>query len=165
MVKQLLLVRHGEAKDSQGQQADASRDLTARGYQDAVRVGNYLKEQGWQPDVIISSPAVRATATAQMVAEQLHYPAQQIDFRPGLYEASLRTFLAIINEQDNQLSRILAVGHNPTVSYLIEYLTGEEVGNVVPGGFALVEFAVESWSEVSQRTGSLAMYKPPTNIA
>jgi len=164
MVKQLLLVRHGEAKDSQDQQSDASRDLAARGYQDAVRVGHYLKEQGWQPDVMISSPAVRAAATAQMIAEQLHYPAQQIQLKSGLYEASLRTFLAIINEQHDQLNRILAVGHNPTISYLIEYLTGEEVGNVVPGGSALLEFTVEGWSEISQSTGSLVIYKTPTNL-
>lgn len=164
MVKQLLLIRHGEAKDSQDQQYDASRDLAARGYQDAVRIGHYWKEQQWQPDLMISSPAVRATATTQMIAEQLYHPAQQIQFESGIYEASIRTFLSIINHQEDKLSRILAVGHNPTISYLIEYLTGEEIGSVVPGGFALIEFAKEHWSEVSQRTGSLVMYKTPADL-
>lgn len=157
-------MRHAEAKDSQSDQRDTDRDLTARGYQDAVRVGNYLKEQSWQPDLILSSTATRAKASAQMVAEQLRYSYQRIQTHTGLYDASIRTFLSIINEQDNQLERIATVGHNPTISYLIEYLTGEEVGSVAPAGFALVEFTVAQWNEVSQHTGSLLIYKLPENL-
>ena len=163
MVKQLLLIRHGEAQDSQGR-PDAERELSAWGYQDMVRVGHYLKEQSWHPDVVFSSTAVRAMSTAQIVAEQIQYATQRIQSTSDLYEASVRTFLSIINEQSNQISHIATVGHNPTLTYLLEYLTGEEVGSMVPGGFALIELTVENWAEVSQRTGSLVMHKSPTEL-
>ena len=130
MVKQLLIVRHAEARESQAEQRDFDRNLTPRGYQDAVRVGDFLKQQSWQPDLIICSSAVRAKATAQMIAEQLRYSQQRIQAIQDLYDGSLRTFLAVINKQDENVERIMAVGHNPTVSYLLEYLTGDEVGNV-----------------------------------
>ncbi|MEO0331636.1 MAG: histidine phosphatase family protein [Bacteroidota bacterium] len=163
MVKQLLLIRHGEAQDAQGR-PDTERELSAWGYQDMVRVGHYLKEQVWHPDIVFSSTAVRAMSTAQIVAEQIQYATQRIQPTSDLYEASVRTFLSIINGQNEQISRIATVGHNPTLTYLLEYLTGEEVGNIVPGGFALIEFTVENWGEVSQRTGSLVMYKSPTEL-
>ncbi|MEM6841014.1 MAG: histidine phosphatase family protein [Bacteroidota bacterium] len=163
MVRQLLLIRHGEAKDAQGR-PDAERELSAWGYQDMVRVGHYLKEQSWQPDLIFSSTAVRAMSTAQIVAEQLQYPIQRIQAMPDLYEASLRSFLSIINEQSAQFNRIATVGHNPTLTYLSEYLTGEEVGSMLPGGLALIEFTIESWVEVSKHTGSLVMYKSPAEL-
>nr|WKN34658.1 histidine phosphatase family protein [Tunicatimonas sp. TK19036] len=165
MVKQLLIVRHAEAREPQNQQRDTERDLTARGYQDAVRVGNYLRGLGWQPDLMISSSATRAMASAQMIAEQIRYPAQRIQSNNELYDASLRTFLSIINQQEDTNERIMIVGHNLTVSYLIEYLTGEEVGSVAPAGFAIIEPTVEHWQEVSQNTATLASYKAPETLS
>jgi len=164
MVKQLLIVRHAEAHESQAEQRDFDRDLTPRGYQDAVRVGNFLKQQSWQPELIISSSAIRAKATAQMIAEQIRYSPQRIQSSQDLYDGSLRTFLSIVNEQNENIERIMTVGHNPTVSYLLEYLTGDEVGSVVPAGLALVQLTVEQWAGVSQRTGSLLWYKLPENL-
>ena len=165
MVKQLLIVRHAEAREPQNQQRDTERDLTARGYQDAVRVGNYLRVLGWQPDLMISSSATRAMASAQMIAEQIRYPAQRIQSNNELYDASLRTFLSIINQQEDTNERIMIVGHNLTVSYLIEYLTGEEVGSVAPAGFAIIEPTVQHWQEVSQNTATLASYKAPETLS
>lgn len=165
MVKQLLIVRHAEAREPQNQQRDTERDLTARGYQDAVRVGNYLRGLGWQPDLMISSSATRAMASAQMIAEQIRYPAQRIQSNNELYDASLRTFLSIINQQEDTNERIMIVGHNLTVSYLIEYLTGEEVGSVAPAGFAIIEPTVQHWQEVSQNTATLASYKAPETLS
>jgi phosphohistidine phosphatase len=164
MVKQLLIVRHAEAREPQTEQKDFDRDLTPRGYQDAVRVGNFLKQQSWQPELIICSSAVRAKATAQMIAEQLRYSQQRILTSQDLYDGSLRTFLSIVNEQNENIERIMTVGHNPTVSYLLEYLTGDEVGSLVPAGLALVQLTVEQWEAVSQRTGSLLWYKLPENL-
>ena len=164
MVKQLLIVRHAEAQESQAEQRDFDRDLTPRGYQDAVRVGDFLKQQSWQPELIISSEAVRAKATAQMIAEQIRYTQQRIQTNQDLYDGSPRTFLSVINEQNENLDRIMTVGHNPTVSYLLEYLTGDEVGSLVPAGMALVQLTVEKWAEVSQRTGSLLWNKLPENL-
>ena len=56
------------------------------------------------------------------------------------------------------------VGHNLTVSYLIEYLTGEEVGSVAPAGFAIIQPTVGHWEEVSQNTATLISYMTPEKI-
>lgn len=165
MVKQLLIARHAEAREAQQQQPDLDRDLTAQGYRMAARAGSYLREQDWHPELIISSAATRAKASAQMMAEQLRYPAHRIQINSELYEASLRTFLSIINQQDEQYQRIAMIGHNLTVSYLIEYLTGAEVGTVALAGFALIQPTVERWEEISQNTATLISYISPDSLS
>ncbi len=60
----LILWRHAEAKDSEGAEADADRDLTARGLQQAETVADWLRNQPLRKVKVLSSPAKRARQTA-----------------------------------------------------------------------------------------------------
>jgi phosphohistidine phosphatase len=164
MVKKLFLGRHAESAEAVAGIKDIERDLTAKGYRDAPRVGKYLFEQNLLPDAMISSNAQRAKATAELMAEQLRYEIHKIDFSEDLYNASVRTLLRIINEAQNTWSSLILVAHNPAISYLAEYLSRENIGSIVPGGMVILNFEISSWEEVSEANGKLDLYIQPDQI-
>ena len=164
MVKKLFLVRHAQASETEAGGKDVNRFLTRSGQREAVYLGMYLKKNEKIPDQIISSSADRAFTTAKIVAEQLAYPLDEIIEDPDMYEASVRIFLRIINELDVNCQQVMMVGHNPTISYLAELLTGEVVDNMATGSIVEIHFPHDSWKEVSQHTGSLRLYKTPAQM-
>ncbi|MGB0839957.1 MAG: SixA phosphatase family protein, partial [Chitinophagales bacterium] len=65
--------------------ADMDRPLNNRGKYDAPRIGTYLKQQGLVPELLLSSPAKRARATAYSIAKNLDYEQSAIRFIDALY--------------------------------------------------------------------------------
>jgi len=124
----------------------------------------FLKRHDLIPQLIVTSSAVRAFQTAQIIAEQIKYPSEEIQEDPELYDASVRIFLRMINELDVNCQSVLFVGHNPTVSYMAELLTGEAIGNMVPGSVVEIHFPMDSWKEVSQNNGKLIQYITPSQV-
>ncbi|WPP50252.1 SixA phosphatase family protein [Catalinimonas niigatensis] len=164
MVKNLFLVRHAESSEAVAGIKDIERELTAKGYRDAPRLGRYLFELNIHPDAMFSSNAQRARATAELMAEQLKYEIHKIEFSEDLYNASVRTLLRIINEAKDDWHTLIIIAHNPAVSYLAEYLSREAIGNIVPGGVVNLTFEIEGWKEVSEGTGKLLSTIDPENI-
>lgn len=164
MVKKLFLVRHAQASETEQGSKDFDRFLTRNGQREAVHAGLFLKRHDKKPDLIVASNARRALATATIIAEQLDYPVEEILEEPEMYEASVRILLRIINELDVNCQQVMLVGHNPGLSYLAELLTDDLVGNMLPGSLAEIHFSGDSWKEVSQRTGSLVLYKSPQEM-
>lgn len=164
MIKNLFLVRHAEAAEPTANQRDIERELTPKGYRDAPRVGRYLFEQQWRPEVILSSSAQRAVATAELLAEQLKFDTNKIKYSEDIYQASVRSLLNVITEQKDSHDQIVIVGHNPVLTYLAEYLSGEEIGNMVACGVAHIQFEINNWAEVSKETATLVSYKTPENM-
>ncbi len=164
MVKKLFIVRHAQSGEADQGTKDIERYLTRSGQREAVHTGMYLKRHGLIPELIISSAAIRAFQTSQIIAEQIQYPAEEIHEDLDLYDASVRIFLRLINELDVNCQSVLFVGHNPTVSYMAELLTGEAIGNMETGSLVEIHFPMDSWKEVSQHTGKLVQYITPNQI-
>lgn len=164
MVRNLFLIRHAQAAKPSTGQRDIERDLTPKGYRDAPRAGRYMFEQQWQPDIILSSSAQRAMATAGLLAEQLRFDTNRIKYLEELYQASVRSLLHLVSEQKDAQKQIIIVGHNPALTYLAEYLTGQEIGNIVTCGIVNIKVDADSWAEISKDTAELASYIMPENI-
>lgn len=145
-MKTLMILRHAKAEPIEDGQADRDRPLASRGEKDASRLGRWLKEQQLTPDAIVSSSAVRATATARLVAESCGYE-KTIDLRNELYLATPATYVQVIREQEDAAERILVVGHNPTLDELLYLLCGNHDG-FPTGGLAVVHLDAASWEEV-----------------
>ena len=161
MPRYLYLVRHAQSAEKQVNQNDFGRELTSTGVKQALLVGNYLLQQQIMPDVIMTSTAERARMTASMIADALKTDIEKINLQEDLYEASTRTFFQFITQLEDHLHHVLCVAHNPVVTYLAEYLTGAEVGDMVPAGMAMIKFNIQSWKEVSQGNGELENYITP----
>lgn len=161
MSMDLFLIRHAKAHEKETGGKDIDRGLTTDGIQNATRTGYFFQQNGIQPDIMISSPAVRARETATLIAEQLKYETNQIHYNDDLYEASVRNLLMAITNLKSTWSQVFIVAHNPSISYIAEYITQSELGSVVPAGFVQIHFPFEDWAQVSEATGDLKKVKDP----
>jgi phosphohistidine phosphatase len=115
----LHLLRHAHAGDAfEWQGDDARRPLTAKGRKQAERLGRFMCEHGIRPDVIVSSPLLRALQTAEIVATELGMTVRR-DARlgSGFGKQELWTLLDELGAREP-----LLVGHEPDLSTLLSYL-------------------------------------------
>lgn len=158
MAKLLYLTRHAEAVDKSSHQVDKDRELTPVGVQQSFQIGAYLSRENFVPDIIYASHAERARLTASLAAETMKFDAAKIILEEELYNASVRTFFSFISKLDDIYQSVMCIGHNPTISYLAEYLTKAEIGDMTAAGTVIVKFEVSSWNELSQGNGELLYY-------
>jgi phosphohistidine phosphatase len=156
---ELYLVRHAKSDWSEQGQKDFDRSLNARGHREAPKMGRFVADLGIKPDLILCSPAVRAKLTCEYFSEQMHFDLEQVEYVEDLYEASLRTLLRIINEFKGEYKRIMVFGHNPGFTYLAEYLTKAEIGNLPTCSIYGIGFETDNWAEISGATGSTLLYE------
>ncbi|MFB6276530.1 MAG: phosphohistidine phosphatase SixA [Halothece sp.] len=69
MSKQVYLIRHGIAVDRGVYQKDEERPLTEKGQKKTTKVAKQIDEVGITFDIILTSPLVRATQTAEILQE------------------------------------------------------------------------------------------------
>ena len=146
-------MRHAEAAAKEARQEDKSRELTQSGVKDALHTGAWLREQNTNWDLIVSSSAIRAEQTALMVAEGMKLDHPRIVLEDVLFDASVRQLLDYVNNIEDAYQSVLIVGHNPAISYLAEYLTKADIGDMAPGAVVIIRFELSSWKLVSENTG------------
>ncbi len=149
-MKTLLILRHAKSSWDNAHLSDHDRPLNARGKQDAPRVGAVLKEHGLVPDLIITSTAERALATAEAAAILGDYPHElQIDRR--LYHAPLATYLAVLRDLGQGPNRVMVVGHNPGVEDLVSHLT-DRLEAMPTAALVQIDLPLSRWSDLSDTT-------------
>lgn len=114
----LYLLRHAEAEPHRAD--DFSRSLTPQGRDQSSRVGAFMLAKEIRPELILSSPVLRARQTAEIVASILGEPAPTLapwiscGMDPDRALAELADFA--------RLSRVMIVGHEPDFSTLLAHL-------------------------------------------
>ena len=157
-------MRHAEAGAKETRQDDRSRELTPAGVKESRHMGSWFEEEKIRFDLIISSSAFRSEQTADLVIEGMNMDGPRMLIEDILYESSVRQFLDCINNIEDGYNNVLIVGHNPAISYIAEYLTKSDVGDMVPGGVAIIRFELSSWKLVSENSGVLEKYVTPEDI-
>lgn len=116
----LYFLRHAEAEPDDTN--DAARPLTEKGLAQAERAAKFLQRNGLFPEIILTSPLVRARQTAKPAAKRFdESELSQADWLAcGM---TSETFLAEIGKYQN-LQSILLVGHEPDFSTVIAALIG-----------------------------------------
>jgi phosphohistidine phosphatase len=161
MKKELLLIRHSDASEAFRGQTDADRELTESGAVRAMQLSNHLKSRGLTADALISSIAVRGRQTAELIGEKNLKPQQEIIYSDDVYESSVRIMLQLINGLDDGLQRVYIVGHNPILTYIAEYITGEIIENLEPCGVLWLAGEQDSWKEIAAGSLQLKEYMAP----
>ena len=118
-----------------------------RGYQDALTMGKRLSKRGVNPDLLVSSPALRALTTAQLIAAEIGYPHKGIVVDERLYASSPDDLLAVIGALDDKLGRVMLFGHNPEFTDLARRLSGEFI-DMPTCTVAEFTFDTTAWSNV-----------------
>lgn len=133
---------------------DIDRPLTPEGVLTVTRVGKLLHQQHPGQKHIVSSHAHRAHSTAKILAMQYNQEPKTVLLEKELYEASVRTFLSTINAITAEAVQVIIVAHNPTISYLAEYLSRGEIGFLTPGSVVHLSQEAEDWMEWSEGTAT-----------
>ena len=113
--RRLILLRH--AKSDWPDVPDRDRPLAKRGRRDAPRIGRWLHQHGYQPDVVVVSAATRTRQTWDLVAPELG-GSPAVHFEPRAYAASALTLLYLAQELPARYRTALLIGHNPGLSEL-----------------------------------------------
>jgi phosphohistidine phosphatase len=125
----LLLIRHAKAEAHGHPQGDGARALIEKGRDQSRRVGEFLKNRGMVPDIVLTSPLARARETAEIVSEVsgADPPVLQDWLACGMEPSgALQELAAYATSCD----RVAIVGHEPDFSGLVEYLLGTSRGFV-----------------------------------
>ena len=153
-MKTIYLVRHSYAsKNFQGR--DYDRPLKTKGIEVAKFIGEELHKNHIHPDFIIASEAVRTFETANILSDEVGYPENKVITDKKLYEANEADMLNKINRIDNKYQTVFMVGHNPTISGMVSYLSGESPIILSPGSVIGISFDLNQWGLISFNTGKI----------
>ena len=111
----LYIVRHGIAEKPTGFSPDKDRSLTNEGKEIITKLASALFIKGVKPDIIISSPYLRAKQTADLLANGLHYTLNVETDKRLMPNATMAALQEILLENSN-LSSLMIVSHEPAVS-------------------------------------------------
>jgi phosphohistidine phosphatase len=112
----IWFLRHGDAEDGE---PDFERRLTERGERESRAAGELLRELGAKPELVLSSPKVRALQTAVLACEALGAePTPDDRLRGGRFDP---------RELTVGLDDVLLVGHEPDLSDALYELTAQSV--------------------------------------
>jgi len=154
MSKTLYLMRHGQAGDGQ---PDHDRGLTDKGARDARRQGQSIFKDDL-PNRFIVSTAIRTAQTVAHLREELKFDEKRVQFEASMYNAAIRELFEVVTRLDDLWATVCLIGHNPSITYLAEYLTGDSVDYMSPAG--VVKMRIDgSWANVSQGAAYFEFYR------
>jgi phosphohistidine phosphatase len=120
---ELYFLRHAHAGNPEEWAGDdAERPLSQKGRRQAERLGRFLARSGFQPDVVVTSPKVRAAQTAELFAAALGARIETDDRLGGPLDLGAVAGLLA----DSGGNKVVLVGHDPDFSDLTAELVGAE---------------------------------------
>lgn len=163
-MRTLYMCRHAKSSWSHPGLSDHDRPLNDRGIRDAPFMARVFMDRMEAPDLLMSSTAERAAATARTFARILgaveattfdHSTAGPVlMFDQAMYHASVDGLLRIINALPDHARRVMLFGHNPGATEIVNVLSSADIGNIPTCGMVRIDFPFNSWSMVSRDTGT-----------
>lgn len=152
---ELSFLRHAHAGDPlKWKGDDAARPLSAKGQEQAERLAHFLVDHGHRPDIIMSSPKLRAAQTARAVARPFDLEVQLDDRLAGPLD--LAALDAMLGGLGGDARRVMLVGHDPDFSQLAGDLLGVDLA-VRKGALVRIDAA----RPLTPGGGSLVWLVPP----
>lgn len=164
MNRQLIIVRHAKSCWDDPGLDDFDRPLNGRGKRNAPEMGRRLQRSGIQPDLMISSPALRALKTARAIARELAYPKSAIRTDFDLYMAGAATLLRVLRGQDDHHRSIMLFSHNSGITDFANLLSSYYLDNLPTAGLLGLSFQADSWADLAPGSGQFGFYDYPRNL-
>ena len=161
-MKTLLLLRHAKSSWKDSDLQDFERPLNGRGQKAAETIARFIRKKKIVPDLLLSSPAVRARETIETIIKIASLKSE-LRFDERIYEASLQRLLEIVSEIDDDRKKVVLVGHNPGMAELLQRLT-DRVEHMATGTLAKIDLKVASWTKVPDVKGNLEWIVKPKEL-
>ncbi len=146
-MKTLYILRHAQ-KNASEDEYDYDIELTQKGLEDSKIIGEKLKEKKIKPDLIVSSPAVRARQTAEIVAHEIDY-YKNIMYNEVIYQAFLNEIVESITYTFDTVDTLMIVGHNPSLTALAVSFGGFKEELKMANAIRL-DFDCNSWTAIDK---------------
>ena len=114
----LIFVRHATAVERSAEIAEEERYLTPDGRVFFRKTARTMLKKDIEPDLILTSPLIRAVQTAEILAETLSYVGPLVvadELAPGFDFPALQKLLT----EHQPVNELVLVGHEPDFSSLI----------------------------------------------
>lgn len=160
-MKKLFLIRHAKSSWEEPAKTDLERPLNKRGKRDAPFMGKLLKKENFIPDLIITSPAVRALTTAKIFADETGYPEKKIVIENDIYESGIKEIEAVVQKIDSDYKTVFVFGHNPSFTSYANHVGDKFLDNVPTCGIVGIKFDIEKWKEVERGKGKVFLFEYP----
>ena len=175
-MRRLMLRRHANPEHDAPSGRDHDRRLDERGRLDAGAIGTWIGRHPPLPDTVLVSTAVRARQTWEIARDAIkdaapeRSPQPQVELLDELYGAEPTQLLRIIRMAEvSDPARLMLIGHNPGMHELALMLAGSGDAaakksledNLPTAGLAILDFAIDDWSEVAFRRGKLVRFTSP----
>lgn len=174
-MKRLVLLRHAKAVPAAPNLDDRDRRLADRGRSDAIRMGQFLKEESCVPELALCSTALRTRETLDVIIPQL-FAAPVVRHLPELYLARWLTIMNLIRQVRDKADTMMIVAHNPGLEEAAKKLArppgdtkARGLHRLLQGEFptaalAVFEFDVEAWNAVERSEGELQIFVRPRDL-
>jgi phosphohistidine phosphatase len=164
-MRRLTLVRHAKSDWKNPDLEDIDRPLNRRGLKAAPKMAASLAEQNLRPDLMLSSPAVRALETARVFAKALDFPLRRLKTEDRLYLARPADLLEVVHGVGARVRHLMIFGHNPGLSEFAQSLTGDsDLGELPTCAVYTMELDVRSWADVRFGEASNAALSSPRRL-
>jgi phosphohistidine phosphatase len=127
------LVRHAEAVERSPEIPEEQRFLTKRGRTRFRKVATSLRKSGIHPDLILTSPLIRAVQTAEILAQALKFKGDLLVAPPLAHGFQAQQFHQLL-AQFPRAKEIALVGHEPELGALASALLDTEVACTLQKG-------------------------------
>lgn len=160
-MKTLYIIRHGKSDWNDPTLNDFERPLNKRGTENAPFMGKLLAHNNIHPDLIVSSPAVRAKMTAKEIAKKVGYDTKEIVYDEGLYMADANTIEEILKQISSSKKTVFLIGHNPGITLFADYVSGYEIDNIPTCGIVCVTLSNNGWKSLGKSTAKFVSFEYP----
>jgi len=145
-MKRLCLVRSAKAGWDDPMMGDFEREITGKGRRNTRSIGSFLKLKGIEPDLFLSSCALRAQQTAETLAKALAYEGK-ILYLNELYQSRTERMREMIAAQEESVKTMVVVGHTPQIQELAQLLGGESIGKFPTSAVACIDLGEIGWED------------------
>jgi len=148
-VKTIYIVRHAKSSWDNFELSDHDRLLMPVGLNKTKKIIEFLKSNSVNPEIIISSTAVRAYETAKLIADGIGYDIGRIARSKELYHADVEEIYSELFSVDNSINSVMLVGHNPALTDFVNDFVKPRIDNFPTSGVFCAEFTANKWEKVS----------------
>ena len=149
-MKKLIIVRHGKSSWGYENVVDIDRPLKNRGIRNSYEMAARVLDANHVPDIIISSPAIRALHTAIIFLRVLKVPLDKLYVDELFYHAREQELLEKIKSTGKEIDTLMIFGHNPAFTSLANKFAKVEIDNIPTTGVVILNFEIDSWGEISK---------------
>ncbi len=160
-MKTVYFIRHAKSSWEDMSLRDAERPLNKRGFRDAPFMAKLFQGKEIIPDIIYSSPAVRAYTTAKFFAETLGKEETDILQDPNLYLGDEDYIIDLIQAATDDAKTICFFGHNPTTTNLANIFSKDYIPNAPTCAIVKVQADVSEWKAFSTTNAEMVTMHYP----